>query len=334
MHKEILKDLKAKKYAPIYLLQGSEPYFVDQVAKYLEQNVLTETEKAFNLTVFYGKDTNYQNVLIDLRRPPMMAERQLVFIKEAQSMKDLKNLASYCENPVKSSILVIVFKNKKLDGKLKIAKAIKKNGVTLTSAKLYDNQVGPWILAFLKEKGFPISPGAIELLCESLGTRLSKIANELDKMLINLKAGTKITPELIQKHIGISKDYNVFEFQKSLGIRDELKSFRIADYFAQNPKSAPLVLIISSLFSYFTKLYVLHHNVHARDEELKGLLGINNTYFIRDYKSAARKYSLVQTIAVLRILYQFDLRSKGIDTGPGTSEAELVKELTLKILAA
>ncbi len=333
MHQQILKDLKAKKYSPIYLLQGSEPYFVDLVANYLEHKVLSESEKAFNLTVAYGKDTNAITILNALRRPPMLSQHQVVMIKEAQDMKEVKLLADYCEKPIPSSILVLVFKQKKLAANLKITKAIKKNGVILSSTALYDSKVGPWVLGYLKEQGYPITPAAIEMLVESLGNKLSKIANELDKMLINLPKGTKIDPSIIQKHIGISKEYNSFELQKSLAQRDHTKSYRIARYFASNPKAAPLPLLIGSLFSYFSKLYIVQHNLRARDEELQGLLGLNSSYFIKEYRAAARRFNLAQTIKVLELLYHFDLRSKGIETGPGDSEDQLITEMTMKILA-
>jgi len=267
----ILKDLKNKKYSPIYLLHGNESYYIDKISDYIEKNVLDDGEKAFNQATLYGKDTDFKTVVDEARQFPMMAPFRVVVIKEAQDMRSLKSLAAYAEKPSPQSIVVINHKHKKFDSRTKLAKAIKANGVLFESKKLYDNQVQGWISNYLSEKGYSIAPDAAMISAEYLGTDLNKIANEMDKVIVNLKDKETISADLIKEMVGISKDYNVFELQKAIGTLNTEKVFRIVEYFAANPKSNPLVMILSNLFGYFSKVYIAAYHGKKSDNELKTL---------------------------------------------------------------
>jgi len=328
---QIMDTLKARNFRPVYFLHGKESYFIDQISDYIERNVLTEAERSFNQTILYGKDTDYQTLRDIISRYPMMAERQVVILKEAQEMKTLSNLATYLEKPVPSTILVICYKHKKFDGRTKFGKLVKKQTAMLETKPIYDNQMPDWIISYLKRKKLEISANAAQLTAEYLGTNLSKVANELDKLAINLSSGTKISVQHIQENIGISKDYNVFELQKALGLRQILKANRIVNYFISNPKQHPLVMVISSLYNYFNKLYLLHHLRGASDQEIQRTCGIGSSYFIKEYKAAARQYPLPKVKQVINVLSEYDLRSKGVKNY-STDNGALLKEMVFKIL--
>ena len=308
----ILKDLKNKKYSPIYLLHGEESFYIDKISSYIEKNVLNEGEQAFNQAVLYGKDTEFKTVVDEARQFPMMASHRVVVIKEAQDMRSLKNLAAYAENPSPQSIVVICHKHKKFDSRTKLAKAIKANGVLFESKKLYDNQVSGWINKYISDKGYSISPDAAMITAEYLGTDLNKIVNELDKVLVNLKDEKSISADLIKEMVGISKDYNVFELQKAIGTLNTEKVFRIVDYFAANPKSNPLVMVLSNLFGYFSKVYIAAYHGKKNDNELKTLLGLPTPYFVKDYRTAAQNFRGQRLINIFEALKVADLRSKGV----------------------
>ncbi|MDF1694659.1 MAG: DNA polymerase III subunit delta [Saprospiraceae bacterium] len=308
----ILKDLKSKKYSPIYLLHGDESYYIDKISNYIEKNVLDEGEKAFNQAVLYGKDTEFKTVVDEARQFPMMSSYRVVVIKEAQDMRTLKNLVTYAENPSPQSIVVINHKHKKFDSRTKLAKAIKANGVLFESKKLYDNQVSSWVSNYVLEKGFSIAPDAAMMTAEFLGTDLNKIANEMDKVIVNLKEERTISADLIKEMVGISKDYNVFELQKAIGTMNTEKVFRIVDYFAANPKSNPLVMVLSNLYGYFSKVYIAAYHGKKNDNELKGLLGLPTPYFVKDYRIAAKNFKGQRLIKIFEALKQADLKSKGV----------------------
>jgi len=330
---ELLKDLKAKKYQPVYLLHGAEPYFIDVISNYIETTVLSESEKAFNQTVLYGKEVDFKQVVDAARRYPMMAKHQVVLLKEAQEMRSLKELQTYIERPLTSTILVICHKHKKFDSRTKFGKAVNKNAVVLESKKLYDNQLPDWISSYLKERGFSIEPAATNLMAEYLGTNLAKVANELDKLAINLPAKTTITAQHIQENIGISKEYNIFELQKALGQRQVTKANRIVQYFSSNPRKNPLVLMVSSLYAYFSKIYSLHFLKNASEQDILNNLKLRSAYFLKDYRLTARYYNRLQTEAVLALLKEYDLKSKGVNFNNAyLREGELMKELVWKIL--
>ena len=330
-YNEIIKSLRAKDYKPVYFLHGEESFYIDSIADFIENKVLSEGEKSFNQTIFYGKDTDSKTLIDTACRYPMMASHQVVILKEAQDMKGLQELQPYIEKAVPTTILVICHKHKKLDSRTKFAKSLKKHAVLFESKKLYDNQVPDWIADYLKSKKMTTKPSAAQLIAEYLGTNLSKIANELNKLAINLDEGTKIDEKHIQENIGISKDYNVFELQKALGMRDVLKANRIIQYFIANPRKNPLVMIIGTLYNYFSKIYMLHFLRNLPDRELSNALKLRSDYFLREYKSTARNYNLAKTQNVISVLKEYDLKSKGVDSD-ATPEGELMKEMVYKIL--
>ncbi len=330
-HQEILKSLRAKQYKPVYFLHGDESYYIDVISKYIEENVLSEGERSFNQMVFYGKDSDAKTIIDTASRYPMMSSHQVVILKEAQEMKALQDLQPYIEKAVPTTIFVICHKHKKLDARTKLAKALKANALVFESKKLYDNQVPDWIASYLKSKKMTISPDAAQLIAEYLGTNLSKIVNELDKLVINLPAGTAINEKHIQDNIGISKDFNVFELQRALGNRDVLKANRIINYFIANPRKNPLVVVIGTLYNYFSKVFIFHFMRNRSDSEISKALKLRSDYFLKEYKIAARNFNLSHTKRVIHLLKEYDLRSKGVDND-STNEGELMKELVWKIL--
>ncbi|MDF2435684.1 MAG: holA [Bacteroidota bacterium] len=340
-YNSIMSDLKKKTYRPVYFLMGDEPYFIDMISDYIEQNVLDESEKEFNQTVLYGRDVSTAEIIGAAKRFPMMSEYQVVIIKEAQDIKDLVKkekedkkekvkspFEAYLENPLPSTILVFCYKYKSIDKRTALAKLIEKKAVLFESKKLYDNQVADWINNYLKTKGFTINQRAAGLLGEYLGTGLSKITNELDKLIINLPPKSEITQEHIQTNIGISKDYNVFELQTSIGKKEVLKVNRIINYFAANPKDNPMVMTVSSLYGYFCKVLTYHF---VPDKKMAASAMGVNPYFVKDYEIAARNFSVGKLKSIFSYLRDYDLKSKGVDNGSAT-EGELLKEMIFKIL--
>ncbi|MDX1940277.1 MAG: DNA polymerase III subunit delta [Saprospiraceae bacterium] len=332
-YQDILKELKQKKYRPIYFLHGAEAYFIDLISNYIEHEILTETEKAFNLTVLYGKEINHLAVVDSARRYPVMAERQVVIIKEAQEMKSLPDLFTYIEKPLDSTILVICHKHKTLNLNSKFGKLLKEKALVFDAKELYDNQVPDWIKDYLKDKGLKINANAANLIAEYLGTELSKIANELDKLALNLPSSTEINEKHIEENIGISKDYNVFELQKALGGRDVLKANRIVQYFADNPRKNPLPVVIGSLYNFFSKLYILHFVRNLPEKEMIEALQLRSAYFLKDYRAALLHFPLQKTEQVIGFLKEYDLKSKGVDfITTGKEDGELLKEMVWRIL--
>jgi len=323
----IVSEIRKKIYRPIYVLQGEESYYIDNLCKFIEANVLTEAEKEFNFTVFYGKDADPKNVMDTCIRVPMASNYQLVIIREAQSMRALASLEPYFKNPSKSTILVVCYKNKKLDKRKKFVKDLGKTALIYTSDKLSENQIAPWIITYVKKKKLEISNKAVLLLSEHLGTDVSKISNELDKLSINLEDGSMIDVEHIEKNVGINKDYNVFEFQKALGTKNIPKAHKILNYFVQNINTNPLPYVIGTLASFFSRLYLYHGNKHLGDAGLKKVLG----YYIEDFKIAGAKFDKVKTEQSIDLLHNYDLKSKGLNSA-NTPPGELLKELTIKIL--
>ncbi len=350
--KEIMLDLKRKIYKPVYFLHGEEAYFIDEISNYIEQNVLDETEKGFNQTILYGRDIDLSGIVGLAKGFPMMGERQVVIVKEAQTLKDFAKkeaeddggtsksakakkggsetnpLTAYLDNPQPATILVFCYKYKKLDARSSLAKTIAKQAVLFESKKLYDNKVPDWITSYLKDKKYAINPRAAALLAEYLGNDLSKIANELGKLFISLPEGNEITIDHIQDNIGLSKDFNVFELQDALGKKDVMKANRIVHYFAANPKDNPLIMTNASLYNYFQKV-LLYHFVPDKSKAA-GALGVN-PFFIQGYQNAARNYNTAKLKSVFSYLRECDLRSKGLDN-VSTEDGELLKEMVFKIL--
>lgn len=330
-YEEIISDLKKNIYKPVYFLAGEEPYYIDLITDFIEEKVLSESEKAFNQVIHYGESTSVQAIIETSRRFPMMASYQVVIIKEAQSLKKIEDLALYIEKPLTSTLLVINYKYKTVDKRTRLYKLLQSNAVYFESAKLRDYQVPAWIEGFLMKKGIRTDPGACAMLTEFLGTDLHKIANELDKLIITLPAGKPvITSDLVEKNIGISKEYNNFELQKAIGERNVLKANMIVNYFNDNQKSNPITLSIASLFSFFSKLLTYHYLVDKSKNNVASVLKVN-PYFVRDYEVAASKYNTSMTIHVISLLRTYDMKSKGygdLSSEPG----ELLKELIFKIL--
>ncbi len=327
----ILQDLKNKKYSPVYFLMGDESYFIDQITDYIANNVLEESEKAFNQTVLYGKDVDAAAVINAAKRFPMMSEHQVIIVKEAQNIRNIDDLQYYVQNPLNSTLLVINYKYKKLDKRKKLYKEVDKKGVLFEAKKLYEDKVPDWITKFLKSKGFQIQPTAALLLTEFLGTELSKIAMELEKLMLTVPAGEKlITPVHIEENIGISKDFNNIELQNALIKKDHLKAFRIVEHFARNQKNNPLVVTLGMLFSFFNKITVYYFLQDKSKMSVASALKIN-PYFVADYQRAAKTFPVKKSVEVISLLREYDLKSKGVGN-VSTPPGELLKELVYKIL--
>jgi len=326
---KIVNDIKQGNIKPIYFLMGEEPYYIDKLTDYIEDNILTEDEKGFNQMVLYGKDVTIEDVIGNAKRYPMMADRQVVIVKEAQELsRTIEKLESYAENPQPTTVLVFAYKYKTLDKRKKITKLLDKAGVVFESKKLYENQVGDWIKRVLSGKGYNIEPKAAAMLVEFLGNDLGKINNELEKLAIILPPGSTITPKIIEDNIGISKDYNVFELRKAIGEKDQLKAYKIADYFANNPKDNPLVVTVGLVFGFFSQLLQYHGLKDKNPANVAKMLRVN-PYFVKDYDIALRNYPMRKVSAIVAALRDIDVKSKGV--GANVSQADLMRELLVKI---
>lgn len=327
---KIVNEIKQGNIKPIYFLMGEEPYYIDKLTEYIENNILAEEEKGFNQMVLYGKDVSVEDVISNAKRYPMMADRQVVIVKEAQELsRNIEKLESYAENPQPTTVLVFAYKYKTLDKRKKVTKLLEKAGVVFESKKMYDNQVGDWIKRILSGKGYSIEPKAAAMLVEFLGTDLSKISNELDKLMIILPHGSIISPKIIEDNIGISKDYNVFELRKAIGERDELKAYKIADYFSQNPKDNPLVMTTGLVFGFFSQLLQYHGLKDRNPSNVAKLLKIN-PYFVKDYDIALRNYPMKKVSAIVAALRDVDVKSKGVGSN-AIPQSDLLKEMLVKI---
>ena len=329
--KAIVTDIKQKNLKPIYFLMGDEPYYIDKISDFIANNVLTEEERGFNQMSLYGKETAIDDIVSNAKRFPMMAEHQVIIVKEAQELsRTIENLISYVENPQPTTVLVICYKYKKLDKRKKLYKAIQKNGVLFESKKLYENQVADWIRKVLNGKKYQISPKAAALLVEFLGSDLSRINNELEKLFLVVKQGTEITPSLIEEHIGISKDFNNFELKKAIGERNIKKASRIINYFAQNPKDNPFVLTVTLLNSFFIQLLQYHGLKDHSPKNVASVLGVS-PFFVSEYQIAAKNYPMKKVSRVISSLRELDLKGKGVNAH-SMSNSDLLKELLVKII--
>lgn len=327
---KIINDIKNGNIKPIYFLMGEEPYYIDKLTEYIEDNVLSEEEKGFNQMVLYGRDVSVEDIISNAKRYPMMADRQVVIVKEAQELsRTIDKLESYAENPQPSTVLVIAYKYKTLDKRKKLTKIIDKNGLLFESKKLYENQVAAWISRVLKPKDYSIEPKASAMLVEFLGTDLSRISNELDKLQIILPKGTVINPNHIEENIGFSKDFNVFEFRKAIGDRDQLQAYRIADHFAQNKKEYPMVLTTGMVFSFFSQVLQYHGLKDKNPKNVASVLKIN-PYFVKDYDVALRNYPMKKVSSIVGTLHDIDIKSKGVGANQ-LHESDLLKEMLVKI---
>ncbi|MDR0833474.1 MAG: DNA polymerase III subunit delta [Candidatus Symbiothrix sp.] len=329
---EIKREVKAKQFAPVYLFQGEEGYYIDQLTDLVLENALEEHERDFNQTIFYGIDSDVNAIIDACRRYPMMAERQLVVVREAQNLKNIDELLHYVTNPLPSTVLVLNHKHKKLDMRKKLGTTITKSGVAFESKKIYDNQVPAFIINYLKDKKISIDAQSAQILTDYLGAGLSKIVNELDKLAISLPADNRqITPEIIEKNIGISKDFNNFELQKAIANLDVVKANRIARYFEENQKNNPLVMTLSLLFGFFTNLMICHYEKDKSTNSLKQALGVQWDIQVIDYQFAMKHYNAVKTMRNVALIREYDAKSKGFQNSLTPTE-KLLPELLFKLM--
>lgn len=331
-YEEIVRNLKNRVYAPVYFLMGEEDYYIDRIADYIIDTVLNETEKEFNLTVTYGADTDVPNVINAAKRYPMMSEYQIVVVKEAQSLKRLDELAFYLQKPQKSTILVICYKHGSIDRRKKLAAEIEKNGVLFESRKLKDSQLPGFISSYLKRRKVEIEPKASEMMAEFVGADLNRMAGELEKLILTLPAGMRrITPEQIERNIGISKDYNNFELRNALVEKNVLKANKIIKYFEENSKNNPLQMTLAILFNFFSNLMLAYYAPEKSDQGIAAQLGLKSPWQAKDYMLAMRRYSGVKVMQIIHAIRECDAKSKGIGN-PSTPDGELLRDLIYFIL--
>lgn len=328
---QIIKDIRQKNFKPIYFLMGEEPYFIDMIADALEENVLDEGEKEFNQTILYGKDTDPQTIIDIARQYPMMAEYQVIFVKEAQNIRSIGTVfEKYFENPVSTTILVFLHKYKNLDKRTKAVKLIKEKGVLFQSDKLKEYKIPDWVMKQVKARKLNITEKAAQLLVEFLGDDLSKITNELDKLAIVLKEGTTINDDIIEKNIGISKDYNIFELTNAMRDMDKVKAQQIVQYFAQNPKAVHITMVVASVFGFFEKLMTIHFLPQKDQSSVASNLRVH-PFVAKQLLIASKRYPPKKIAANISILREFDLKSKGYGN-TSTTDGELMRELIFRLM--
>ena len=329
---DILKELRAKQYRPVYYLMGEEPYYIDLIADYITDNILTETEKEFNLTVVYGADVDIATVINAAKRYPMMSEHQVVVVKEAQNIRNMEELSYYLQKPLLSTILVICHKHGVLDRRKKLAAEIEKTGVLFESKKVKDAQLPAFITSYMKRKGIDVEPKATAMLADFVGADLSRLTGELEKLIITLPKGhTRVPPEQIEKNIGISKDYNNFELRSALVEKDVLKANKIIKYFEENPKTNPIQMTLSLLFGFFSNLMLAYYAPEKSEQGIANMLGLRTPWQAKDYLAAMRRYNGVKTMQIIGEIRYADAKSKGVGN-PSLSDGDILRELVFKIL--
>ncbi|HEY4151201.1 MAG TPA: DNA polymerase III subunit delta [Chitinophagaceae bacterium] len=327
---KIINDWKKNNFKPVYWLEGEEDYYIDQVMQYAEHKILTEAEMGFNLSVFYGKDANWADVVNACMRYPMFAERQVVLLKEAQQMRDIDKLEPYIEHPLSSTVFVVSYKEKKVDGRSRLAKLLKEKGELLSTKKMYESQLPEWTGGLVESKGYSMSSKAVMLLIEHIGNDLSRISNEIDKLVINLGARKTITEDDIELYIGVSKEYNAFELQDALAKKDLGKAIRIIQFFESNPKAAPIQLVLPSIYNYFSKVFSLF-GMSDKSENAVRPLFYNNIFAARQALATMGNYGYEGVERVLLLLHEYNLKSVGVND-TGTADASLLKELAAKMV--
>lgn len=331
-YEDIVRRVKNRDYAPVYFLMGEEDYYIDRIASYITETVLTEAEREFNLTVLFGADTDLMSVIGVARRYPVMSEHQVVVVREAQGLKDMDNLVHYLRNPMPSTVLVFCYKHGVIDRRRKVAAEIEKAGLLFESRRLKESQLPGFISSYLREKKTGIDPKACEMMAEFVGTDLNRMAGELEKLILTLPSGQhRITSEQVERNIGISKDYNNFELRSALVSKDVLKANTIVKYFSDNPKNNPLQVTLSVLFSFFSNLMVAYYAPRKDDRGITEQLGLRSSWQARDYTDAMRRYSGVKVMQIVHAIRECDAKSKGVGN-PSTSDGELLRELVWFIL--
>jgi DNA polymerase-3 subunit delta len=331
---KIIADWKQKKFKPVYWLEGEEPFFIDEVVDYAEHHLLTESETSFNLTVFYGKDADWASVVNACMGYPMFGERKVVLLKEAQQMKDIEKLENYIQKPLSSTVFVVSYKDKKLDARTKFSKAVKQYGELLSTKKIYESQLPEWTQQMVAGYGLSINHNALLLLVDHIGNDLSRLKNEVEKISINLNSKKTITEDDIEKYIGVSKEFNVFELQDAISQKNLPKAIRIIRYFQSNPKAAPLQLVLPTLYTYFSKIYTAAALNDYSENSLKPLF-YNNVFAAKQAITAIKNYGFSGTEKILLLLHDYNLKGIGINTAISGSaaDAELLKELSVKIIS-
>jgi DNA polymerase-3 subunit delta len=327
---KILNDWKLKVYKPIYWLEGEEDFFIDKIVQFAEHNILDPSEASFNLSVFYGKDAVWTDVVNACMRYPMFAERQVVILKEAQQMRDINKLEGYIEKPLRSTIFVVSYKEKKVDGRSRLAKLLKEKGEMLSTKKLYENQLPEWTTELVRSKGFGIQQKALLLLVDHIGNDLSRIDNEINKLLVNIGNRKTITEDDVEKYVGVSKEYNPFELQNALAKKDIFKAMQIVNYFEANPKAAPIQLVLPTLYNLFSKTYMIFGQSSSDEKAVAANIGVN-PYFVKDYMLTAKNYGFDGVRNALLLLHQYNLRSVGVGDS-GTPDGALMKEMVFKMM--
>ncbi len=328
---KIIADWKKHSFKPVYWLEGDEDYYIDKLVNYAEHHILNESESSFNLTVFYGRDTSWSDVVNACMRYPMFSERQVVILKEAQHLKDIDKLEAYIDKPLPTTIFVVAYKDKKVDGRSKLARLLKQKAVMVTTRKMYDNQIHQWTQELVESKKLSISPKGLALLVDHIGNDLTRIDNEIEKISVNLGKRKTITEEDIEEFVGVSKEYNVFELQAALARKDLAASIRIIQYFESNPKAGPIQLILPSLYSFFSKAFMVF-GTGAQDEKgIAAAIGVH-PFFAKDYLHAAKVYDYQGIERALLLLHQYNLKSIGVNSA-GAEDASLLKEMVCKMTA-
>lgn len=330
---KIINDWKRKAFKPVYWLEGEESFFIDQIVDYAEKHILAESEASFNLSIFYGRDADLPSVVNACRRYPMFSERQVVLLKEAQYMKDVEKLEGYIDNPLASTVLVIAYKQKKVDGRSKLAKLLKQKGEVFTTKKLFDSDLPAWVINYLKAYGFTIGQKAVYLLVDHIGNDLSRLANELQKVTINLGSRTEITEDDIESYVGISKEYNVFELQHALTQRNMMRCLQIIQYLEGNPKSLPIMQLLPTLYSFFSKAYLVFGAGTNDEYELSRFLGYQSLNpYVKDIINCAKNYRQKGVEQALLLLHEYNLKSIGVYAS-NVSDANLLKEMVVKMIS-
>lgn len=330
-HNQIIKDIKKGSISPVYLIGGDEGFFVDEVTNAIENDIIDEGERSFNMDIFYGMESDPATIVSIAKQYPMMADRRLVIIKEAQKVRDLGVLEDYIKNPVESTTLLIAMKGKNFDSRKNVFNPKKNPNIVLFNGKkIPDYKLSPWIINYCKNAGFSIDPVRAQILTDHLGNDISKLVNELSKLFINKKKGDSITAEDIETKIGISKDYTIFELQKAIGVKDFKKANQIVLYYANNLKSHPFPVMSVNLFTYFNRLMLYYYTKDKSDANLARALGVN-PYFVGEYKTAARNYSAMKVVNIISIIREYDMKSKGLMVGEN-NHGEWMKELLFKIM--
>lgn len=326
---KILAEWSKKNYKPIYWLEGEEDYYIDQLVNYAEEKILSESEASFNLTVFYGRDANWADIVNACRKYPMFSDRQVVILKEGQQLKEIDKLEGYFQQPLASTVFIVAYKDKKLDARTKFAKLVKEKSEFLSTKKIYDSALPEWVNGRVTKMGFTISPKAIMLLVDHIGNDLARIENEIQKVLINLKDRKAITEEDIENFVGISKDFNIFELQTAIASRDLPKAIRVIQYFGDNPKAAPIQLVLPSLYSFFSKVFMIY-GASGGDDAIAKQIGVNS-FFYKGYSQASKVYGYEGVERILLLLHQYNLKSIGINA-VRVEDVDLLKEMVVKIM--